>query len=93
MTLNVQPRAGGSFKFFDGSGDYSFAMPAPKVAPPMVDEAVTSFRRTSRASSVASGQLGISVDELSPQLAEYFGTKEGVLVTTVRETRTPARLA
>ena len=33
----------------------------------------------------ASGQLGISVDELSPQLSEYFGTKEGVLVTTVRD--------
>ena len=32
-----------------------------------------------------SGQLGISVDELSPQLSEYFGTKEGVLVTTVRD--------
>ena len=31
------------------------------------------------------GRLGITVDELSPQLAEYFGTKQGVLVTSVRE--------
>ena len=31
------------------------------------------------------GQLGISVSELPAQLAEYFGTKEGVLVTTVNE--------
>jgi len=29
------------------------------------------------------GRLGVSVQELTPQLAEYFGTKEGALVTTV----------
>ncbi len=29
------------------------------------------------------GALGLSVDELTPQLGEYFGTKEGVLVKTV----------
>ena len=32
-----------------------------------------------------SGRLGITVDNLSPQLAEYFGTKEGVLVTSVQD--------
>jgi len=31
----------------------------------------------------SSGRLGITVDELSSQLAEYFGTKDGVLVTSV----------
>ena len=31
------------------------------------------------------GRLGITVDALSPQLAEYFGTKQGVLVKSVRE--------
>jgi S1-C subfamily serine protease len=30
-------------------------------------------------------RLGVAVQGLSGQLAEYFGTKEGVLVTTVRE--------
>lgn len=34
--------------------------------------------------------LGITIDDLSPQLAEYFGTKEGVLVTSVREDSTAA---
>ena len=29
------------------------------------------------------GRLGIGIQDLSPQLAEYFGTKDGVLVTTV----------
>ena len=84
LTLNVQPRAGGSFKFFDGSGDLSFAIPAPKVTPPMVTK--RDFFAPNFESFVGgSGQLGISVNELSPQLSEYFGTKEGVLVTTVRD--------
>ena len=37
------------------------------------------------------GQLGISVDELSAQLSEYFATKEGVLVTTVRDNSNASR--
>lgn len=36
--------------------------------------------------------LGIGVQELTPQLAEHFGTKEGVLVSTV-EDRSPASRA
>jgi serine protease Do len=84
LTLNVQPRAGGSLRFFDGSGDFSFAMPAPKVGPPMLMK--RDFLPPNFESLVGgSGQLGISVDELSPQLSEYFGTKEGVLVTTVHD--------
>ncbi len=35
------------------------------------------------ATILGAGRLGISVDELSSQLAEYFGTKDGVLVTSV----------
>ena len=31
----------------------------------------------------SSGRLGITVDDLSSQLAEYFGAKDGVLVTSV----------
>jgi serine protease Do len=84
LTLNVQPRAGGSFRFFDGSGDLSLALPAPKVAPPMVMKR-DFFPPNIESLIGAAGQLGISVDELSPQLSEYFGTKEGVLVTTVRD--------
>jgi len=32
---------------------------------------------------VRTGRLGVNVQSLSPQLAEYFGVKDGVLVTTV----------
>jgi S1-C subfamily serine protease len=31
------------------------------------------------------GRLGIGLQDLTPQLAEYFGAKEGVLVTTVED--------
>ena len=31
----------------------------------------------------SSGRLGITVDTMSEQLADYFGTKDGVLVTAV----------
>jgi serine protease Do len=30
------------------------------------------------------GRLGVTITELQPQLADYFGAKEGVLVTSVR---------
>ena len=38
------------------------------------------------------GRLGVGIEELTPQLAEYFGTKDGVLVTSV-EPDTPAAKA
>ena len=37
------------------------------------------------------GRLGITVDDLSPQLADYFGTKDGVLVTSVRDDSVAAK--
>jgi serine protease Do len=88
VPLTVQPAAGGSFRFWDGSSDSVLAM--PKVAPPMVlkrDAFPPSFEYLLG----GSGQLGVSVSELSPQLSEYFGTKEGVLVTTVRDNSNASR--
>ena len=38
------------------------------------------------------GRLGVGIEELTPQLAEYFGTKDGVLVASV-EPETPAAKA
>ena len=43
-------------------------------------------------SSPGRGRLGVGIQELTPQLAEYFGTKDGVLVTSV-EPETPAAKA
>jgi serine protease Do len=38
------------------------------------------------------GRLGIGIQDLTPQLGEYFGTKDGILVTNV-EADTPAAKA
>jgi serine protease Do len=56
--------------------------PAPP-APPAPPRGFFEFEDFSRRG--ASGRLGISVSELQPQLAEYFGTKDGVLVTSVSD--------
>jgi serine protease Do len=89
VTLSVQPRSSGSFKW-DPSSDHFLAMPKPKAAPPMVLKR-DGFPPNFENFLSPSGQLGISVDELSAQLSEYFGTKEGVLVTTVRDNSNASR--
>jgi serine protease Do len=86
VALEVTPRAGAPFRFWDGTGDGVLALPSPKMppSPPMTlrrDAFPPSFENF----LAPAGQLGISIDDLSPQLSEYFGVKEGVLVTTVRD--------
>ena len=91
VTLNVEPRAGGSVSDWNGPSDFVFKkLPAPKASPPMVLKR-DSFPRVFEDFVVGASQLGISVNELSPQLSEYFGTKEGVLVTTVRDDSNASR--
>ena len=84
VTLSVQPRSAGSSKFWDGSSDSLMALRVPKTRPSIAFKGDV-FPPSFEGLLGGSGQLGISVDELSPQLSEYFGVKEGVLVTTVRE--------
>jgi serine protease Do len=77
LTMSVQPRESGYFRGSDRFDEFVFA--APKLAPKAVDV----FPKV--AALMGAGRLGITVDELSSQLADYFGTKEGVLVTSVTE--------
>lgn len=74
VTLNVQPRDSGSFRF----DDFAFATKLPPAAKSV--EILPKIQML-----MGTGRLGISVDELSTQLAEYFGTKDGVLVTSVND--------
>jgi serine protease Do len=37
------------------------------------------------------GRLGVTIEELTPQLADYFGAKEGVLVTAVTDDSAASR--
>jgi serine protease Do len=99
-TVSITPRDDGRFSFsgFDDLADlspeFSFRL-APKVTPPtpptpprppnppMVWDFDGLLGRSSR--------LGISIEALSAQLAEYFGTKEGVLVSSVTDNSAAAK--
>ena len=89
VPLTVQPRQGGTFKFWNGSDDNAFRL-APRVMPPAFKEELLPPKFDVFVAGTA-GQLGLSVDELTPQLGEYFGVKEGVLVKTVRDNSNASR--
>lgn len=88
VTVSVQPRVTDNWRGFhepNWFGDMHIVPPAPpappaKIKPPSVD-VLPKFERW----FVTTGRLGITVDSLSDQLAEYFGTKDGVLVTSVAD--------
>jgi S1-C subfamily serine protease len=82
-TLTVEPSDDTSFPFSFATRnsilqDFAFTPPKPPTPPPapaMPNFDTWVFR-------TGSG-LGIGVGDLSPQLGDYFGTKSGVLVTSV----------
>jgi serine protease Do len=98
VAVTVEPRESGAFSvyadgnefsvFRDLARDFSFDMPrpapppppaAPKApVPPAFPDGDTFIWRPNTS-------LGITVGDLSAQLAEYFGTKDGVLVTSVAD--------
>jgi serine protease Do len=96
VNVTVEPRDGNGFVFADGklsvlqdwSRDFPFDVPRP-VAPtppatpkPPVPPAFPDFDTFAWRTN---NGLGITVGDLSQQLAEYFGTKDGVLVTSVAD--------
>jgi len=96
LNVTVEPRDGNGFAFADGklsvlqdwSRDFPFDVPRP-VAPtppatpkPPVPPAFPDFDTFAWRTN---NGLGITVGDLSQQLAEYFGTKDGVLVTSVAD--------
>jgi serine protease Do len=100
VNLSVEPREGGSFSYFgdgdklsvlrDFAGDFPFAVPAPaKPAPPATPmppkPPLPAFPDFDTFVWRSGNSLGITVGDLSDQLAQYFGTKDGVLVTSVAD--------
>ena len=106
VSVTVEPREGSAFSFFrdfDSDGvfedlgrNFAFAVPpapparpalpsppATPVPPSLPDYQNFTWRSTSG--------LGITVSDLSSQLADYFGAKEGVLVTAVAENSAGAK--
>ena len=98
MNLTVEPRQSGpaafeKFREFEDFGrDFNFDVavprtpaPAPRVSPP----SVWNFDGLL---GPGSSRLGLTVETLSPQLAEYFGTKEGVLVKSVQDNSAASKI-
>jgi serine protease Do len=77
VTVNVQPREGNALRF------RYFNIPTPKAPALMFKD--DGFPQKIEKLIAASGRLGISIEDLSSQLADYFGTKDGVLVTSVSD--------
>jgi serine protease Do len=104
-TVSVTPSEGGSFRFdgfedlADIGRDFRYrvaprppAPPAPPARPaPPAPPAPPSVWNFDDLLGRSGGRLGISVSSLSPQLAEYFGTKDGVLVSSVADDSAAAR--
>ena len=97
VSLNITPREGNNFSFLTGDHWESIdalrrfspatppiparpARPARPVAPPTpIPPSIESFIWR------GGNRMGVTVTELSPQLAEFFGTKDGVLVSAVED--------
>ncbi len=77
VTVSVQPRDGNALRF------KYFNIPTPK-SPAMKFDGDLWAPKIQRLIG-GSGRLGISIEDLSTQLADYFGTKDGVLVTSVAD--------
>jgi serine protease Do len=103
VDLQVTPAEGGSMAWFDGDHmrferrifpQRGMRLDAPgfnvepdwDIRPGDRDHGFDVFVRPE-----GRGRLGVSIEALTPQLAEYFGTKNGVLVSSVREDSPAAR--
>jgi serine protease Do len=96
-TMTIEPREGdgfrylGSFDRFDELRDVWPVPITPKVAPPAPPKPPSLPNFFDDFAGRGNTRLGVTVGELSPQLAQYFGTKEGVLVTSVYDNSVAAK--
>ena len=106
LNLTVEPREAGGFSYFS-DGDklsvlrdldgYRFdiprpAAPAPPASPvPPKPPAPPAFPDFDAFMWRSGNTLGITVGDLSDQLAQYFGTKDGVLVMSVADDSAAAK--
>jgi serine protease Do len=96
VSVNITPESSNGFRFYDGERWGPFEQlrryettpmparpanpPRPMIPTPPSAPLPPAFERFFGSGS---NQLGITASDLEPQLAEYFGTKEGVLVASV----------
>lgn len=92
VTLSVQPRVADNWKGFQEFSRFGDLLPPPPP-PPAKPPSPPSVRVLPKLDRwyVSTGRLGITVESLSDQLADYFGTKDGVLVTSVADSSTASK--
>ncbi len=100
-TVSITPREASGFGFdkledLANLGDFRYKLaptpPRPPAAPaPRTPPSPPSVWNFDELVGRSTNRLGISVSALSPQLAEYFGTKEGVLVSSVTDVSAAAK--
>ena len=93
VTLSVTPREGSGFSFLSGDRWDSdgfqtlrrFNTPPPLPARPVLPTTPSTPRPPVLENFFwrSGNRLGVTTEELSSQLAEYFGTKDGLLVSSV----------
>jgi serine protease Do len=104
VTVTVEPRDTDAFNIVAGAknlevlrdfgGDFRFDIPRPAApVPPSAPKppAPPAFPDFDNFVWRSGNSLGITVGELSDQLAQYFGTKDGVLVTSVADNSAAAK--
>ena len=100
VTVNITPRESSTaFRGFDDNAWRAMdeVREMAKIAPRPVPPRPPATPRAPRPMTVepflwfAGNQLGVSVNGLSDQLKEYFGVKEGVLVTSVTQDSAAAK--
>jgi serine protease Do len=99
VSVNITPRESSTFRPFEDKAWRALdeVREMARVAPRPVPPRPPSAPRTPRPPAiepffwVMGNQIGVTVNSLSDQLKEYFGVKEGVLVTSVTEDSAAAK--
>lgn len=83
VTVTIEPRADVGFESFRSKGDFAFAVPKRATPVPPAKTPTPDAFRFERL--LGHNMLGMTLQTLSQQLGEYFGSKEGVLVSAVAD--------
>jgi serine protease Do len=97
-TVSITPRDAGAFSFDRledladlGAFRYRVAPRAPEPPRPPTPPTPPTVWNFDEFVGRSSSRLGMTVSSLSPQLAEYFGTKDGALVSSVTDESAAAK--
>jgi serine protease Do len=91
VNVTIEPRESNAFGVFRGFPEPPERAGRRSVPEPPMPPGMPSLPEIQSFAWRSSNGLGIGVTDLSNQLAEYFGTKDGVLVTSVTDNSAGAK--